>query len=369
MQLSLELEYWTVDDTGALTPATPVLERIDDLHAESADSMLEIVTDPCDSVPELREEVIARLQETIDAAREEGRHLVPLGTPLNAESVNTNSGPRTTVQRRVLGEPFKNATRCAGTHLHVDQIGGAETDQMNLLTALDPAFALVASSTHHRGHAVAACARSHVYRRACYGDFPQLGRLWPYAENLKEWNERIEATFDSFRQEALASGVDQETFDEHFSPENSIWAPVRLRDQFDTIEWRAPDVALPSQVLTLAEDVRDILSLAADRRVECGDRAGITPSTVTVPTFDRLQHYVRMAINHGLDAPPLVHYLEEMGFDPGEYRPISTELDDAHISSERARRLRLQYADRLEHEVQVFSGTRAPVSRTATQPI
>ena len=57
MQLSLELEYWTVDNTGALTPAKPVLDRIDDLDAESADPMLEVVTDPCTDVPELREEV------------------------------------------------------------------------------------------------------------------------------------------------------------------------------------------------------------------------------------------------------------------------------------------------------------------------
>ncbi|MFP8955422.1 glutamate-cysteine ligase family protein [Natrialbaceae archaeon A-CW3] len=369
MQLSLELEYWTVDDTGALTPATPVLERIDDLHAESADAMLEVVTDPCDTVPELRAEVTARLREAIDVAREEGLHLVPLGTPLNAESISTSDGPRTAIQRQVLGEPFDNATRCAGTHLHVDQIDGAETEQLNLLTALDPAFALVASSPYHRGANVAACARPHVYRRTCYGDNPQLGRLWPYVESLDEWNERIDGTFDRFRQEARDCGVDPTTFDEHFAPENSIWAPVRLRDAYDTIEWRAPDVALPGQVLQLAEDIRDILALAADRRVETGDRAGITSSTVTIPSFERLQHYVRMAINHGLEAPPLERYLQTMGFDTAEYRPLSAEFDTASVSPERARRLRLRYADRLEREVEALTDTRSLARKPAIQPL
>ncbi|WP_252700273.1 glutamate-cysteine ligase family protein [Natronosalvus vescus] len=369
MQLSLELEYWIVDDTGALAPAAPVLERIDDLHAESADAMLEVVTDPCDTVPELREEVTARLREAIDVARAEGRHLVPLGTPLNAESISTSDGPRTAIQRQILGEPFDNATRCAGTHLHVDQIDGAETDQLNLLTALDPAFALVASSPYHRGHNVAACARPHVYRRTCYGDYPQLGRLWPYVETLEEWDERIDTTFDRFRQEALARGVDPATFDEHFAPENSIWAPIRLRETYDTVEWRAPDVALPGQVLQLAEDVRDILALAADRRVEIGDRAGVTASTVSIPSFERLQHYVRMAINNGIDAPPLERYLQTMGFDPTDYRPISAEFDTASVSPARARWLRLRYADRLEREVEALAGTQSRAREPAIQPI
>lgn len=365
MQLSLELEYWTVDDTGALASATPVLDRIDDLHAESADPMLEVVTDPCDDVPELREEVTVRLREVIEVAREEGRHLVPLGTPLNADSISTSDGPRTWIQRQVLGEGFENATYCAGTHLHVDRIDGAETDQLNLLTALDPAFALVASSTYHQGHNVAACARPYVYRRTCYGDHPRLGRLWPYAEDVDEWDDRIDATFDRFRRQALVQGIEPATFDEHFTPEDSIWAPVRLRDKFDTIEWRAPDIALPGQILQLVEDIQDILNLVVNRRVEIGGRAGVTASTVSVPEFDRLQQYVSTAIDHGLEASTTKRYLETMGFDPADYRPISAELDDtSRMSQERAKWLRLQYANRLEQEVEVLTGERSP-ARTA----
>lgn len=361
MQLSLELEYWTVDDTGALASARPVLDRIDDLHAESADPMLEVVTDPCIDVPELREEVTVRLREVIEVAREEGRHLVPLGTPLGAASVSTSDGPRTRIQRQVLGEAFDNATHCAGTHLHVDQIEGAETDQLNLLTALDPAFALVASSSYGQGHNVAACARSHVYRRACYGDHPRLGQLWPYVEDVAEWDDRIDATFDRFRRQALGLGVEPATFDTHFTPEDSIWAPVRLREKFGTIEWRAPDIALPGQILRLVEDVRDILNLVADRRVEIGGRAGVTASTVSVPAFDRLQQYVSLAIDRGLEAPAVRRYLETMGFDTTAYRPISAELGNtSQMSRGRAQWLRLRYADRLEREVEALTVDQSP---------
>lgn len=368
MQLSLELEYWTVDDSGALASAAPVLDRIGDLHAESADPLLEIVTDPCDDMAELRTEVSRRLREAIVVGREENRRLVPLGTPLNSGPVGTSEGPRTRIQRRVLGEAFESATRCAGTHLHVDQLEGAEADQLNLLTALDPAFALVASSMYHQGNNVATCARSHVYRRLCYGDHPELGQLWPYVENVGEWNDRVDATFDRFRQKAVAQGVDPSTFDEQFRPEDSIWAPVRLREEYDTIEWRAPDVALPSQVLRLVETVRDILNLVEDRRVEIGSPPGVTSSTVSIPPFDRLQQYVSTAIDQGLESAEIERYLEAMGFDTNSYRPISTELaEKPPIAQQRAEWLRLRYADRLERDVGTLTGDRSPTRMAVTR--
>ncbi|MFC6906681.1 glutamate-cysteine ligase family protein [Halalkalicoccus tibetensis] len=371
MQLSLELEYWTIDSTGALAPATPVLDRIDDLDAESADPLLEVVTDPCDGVAELEAEVTARLREAIDVAREEDRRLVPLSTPLNAGSISTSDGPRTEIQRRVLGERFADATRCAGTHLHIDQIAGAETDQLNLLTALDPAFALVASSGHHRGEAVANCARPHVYRRGCYGDHPELGRLRPYVDDTAEWDERVADSFERFRREAMAEGVDPAAFEEQFTPEDSTWTPVRLREEFGTIEWRAPDVALPGQILRLVTDVRNAVDSVVDRGLEIGGRPGVTGESVTVPEFDRLQEHTRAAIDDGLDAPAVSQYLERMGFDPADYRPIAKECEHvSRLSRERARRLRLRYADRLEWEVEALSddvSKRAAVPRSKTQ--
>ncbi|WP_331235766.1 glutamate-cysteine ligase family protein [Natronorarus salvus] len=367
MQLSLELEYWTIDERGALAPAKPVLDRVDDLDAESADPMLEVVTEPCEDVIELREEVIKRLREAIGVAREEGLRLVPLATPLDSDEIGTSDGPRTQIQRCVLGETFANATHCAGTHLHVDRIDGAEVDQLNLLTALDPAFALVASSSHHRGRRVAGCARPHVYRRGCYGDHPHLGRLWPYVEDVDEWEERIDTTFDRFRREAIADGTDPETFDRHFTPEDTTWTPIRLRDEFDTIEWRAPDTALPGQILRLVGDVRDALSFAVDRDVEVGNSPGLGEDAVTIPEFDRLRRLVGEAIDRGLDAPAVSRYLDAMGFDPTTYRPVAREIGDtASLSRGRARRLRLRYADRLEREVDAFAGPQTSRRTVAT---
>ncbi|WP_336365197.1 glutamate-cysteine ligase family protein [Halalkalicoccus salilacus] len=368
MQLGLELEYWTVDNTGALAPARPVLDRIDDLDAESADPMLEVVTDPCNDVPELRKEVTDRLHEAIDVAKEENRRLVPLGTPLNADSISTSDGPRTQIQRQVLGECFENATYCAGTHLHVDQIDGAETDQLNLLTALDPAFALVASSSHHQGDNVASCARSHIYRRQCYGDYPELGQLWPYVESTADWEKRVTTTFDWFRRQTLSTGVDPATFDEHFTPEDSMWTPIRLREEFGTIEWRAPDVTLPGQIFQLVTDIRDALDVVVDRGLEIGGEGEVTATTVRVPEFDQLRQYVRTAMDSGLGAPAVEQYLERMGFDCGNYRPIAREFEHIQsISRSDAKRLRLRYADRLEWEVKALTTEQSSARPTVTE--
>lgn len=368
MQLSLELEYWTVDDTGALAPAQPVLDRIDDLDAESADPMLEVVTDPCDSVAELRREVTTRLEETITVAREENRRLVPLSTPLNADSISTSESPRTRIQQQILGEDFANATHCAGTHLHVDQIAGAETDQLNLLTALDPAFALVSSSSHHQGHHVANCARSHIYRQSCYGDHPQLGQLWPYAKDVAEWEDRISTTFDQFRRQAVAEGVDPTTFNEHFTPGDSIWTPIRLREKFGTIEWRAPDITLPGQILQLVTDIQGALDSVVNHGLEIGGQTGITAESVTIPEFEQLSHYVQTAMDAGLESPAVGQYLHRMGFDLTAYRPLSHEFDHMpQISRDYAKQLRLQYANRLEWEVKALRANRLPTQPAIAQ--
>lgn len=368
MQLGLELEYWTVDNTGALASAQPVLDRIDDLDAESADPMLEVVTDPCDSVAELQAEVTARLQEAITVAREEHRRLVPLGTPLNTDSITTNESPRTRIQQQILGKDFANATYCAGTHLHVDQIAGRETDQLNLLTALDPAMALVSSSSHHQGDAVASCARPQIYRQECYRDYPQLGQLWPYAESKAEWEDRITVAFDQFQRRALAAGVDPATFNDHFTPEDSIWAPIRLREKFETIEWRAPDATLPGQILQLITDIRDALEVVVDHGLEIGDQTGITTDSVTIPEFEQLRHYVQTAMDSGLGSPVVGQYLHSMGFDLASYQPLSHDLEHLpQISQHNAKRLRLQYASQLEWEVKALATNRLPTQTAVTQ--
>ena len=101
--------------------------------------------------------------------------------------------------------------------------------------------------------------------------------------------------------------------------------------------------------------------------VEIGSQPGVTASTVSIPTFDRLQRYVSTAIDRGLESSDIERYLETMGFDTTAYRPISTELvDKPPVARRRARWLRLRYADRLERDVETLIGDRSPTRTTVT---
>lgn len=94
----------------------------------------------------------------------------------------------------------------------------------------------------------------------------------------------------------------------------------------------------------------------------------MTATTVTVPEFDRLRQYVRTAIDSGLGAPTVEQYLERMGFNPGDYRPISQDFEHlSSISRSDAKRLRLRYADQLEWEVNALTTERSPARPAVTR--
>lgn len=129
------------------------------------------------------------------------------------------------------------------------------------------------------------------------------------------------------------------------------------------IEWRAPDIILPIQILQLVRVIRDALDSVVDRglKIDGYGKAtadlGLDPDCdpITFSAFDRLRHYVRIAMNAGLNAPAVRQYLRSMGFDPTEYQPIVREFEYIpYISQSHAKRLRLEYVDRLERGVKTI---------------
>jgi hypothetical protein len=140
-----------------------------------------------------------------------------------------------------------------------------------------------------------------------------------------------------------------------------------VRKEFSTVEWRAPDTALPSQVAKLAGDVSRLVAQTAAKPVEIGD-PGIGPRRIRVPPFEDLADLTTAAIEHGLDSPAVWTYLEGMSIDPREYRPISAEIERrSSISVPEARRIRLEYADRLEDDVEtLLDGTELRRSRSVS---
>ncbi|WP_207586350.1 glutamate-cysteine ligase family protein [Halomontanus rarus] len=385
MKTSLEVEYWVVTEDGDLTAPGSLLDSSEQIDAEFVEPMLEIKTTPCETHAELRDELYQHVGHAVDAAREQGKRLVPLGTPLDATPrdipYRESKTESTELQREIIGPAFDNARFCAGTHVHFEQSN--VVDQLNALTAIDPAFALVNTAAHHRGTELTACTRPFLYRSCCYEHFPEQGQLWSYVDSVDEWEERLESAFEAFREAARARGVDPAAVEEAYDPYDAVWTPIRLRDSFPTVEWRSPDTALPGQVLELAQQVRSVVERADEYGVNIAASDGGTERVsgrknetetetatataveltsdrnsrrrgrgpITLPSFETVEQTVQTAIHEGCSDPAVEGYLRKLGFDPTRFDSPADRHRDGPLSRRRARRLRLRAADRLEADV------------------
>jgi gamma-glutamyl:cysteine ligase YbdK (ATP-grasp superfamily) len=357
---SIEAEYWVIDEEGRLTDPGSLVDASAGVEREFVEPLLEVKTTPCETTARLREQLHDRLGRVLAAADAEGKGLVPLATPLSGSDIEDRVHERIRIQDRVVGDAFECVRHCAGTHVHFEQLPGREIDQLNALTAIDPALALVNSSPYFQGSPLAASARSEIYRWRAYDSLPHQGRLWPYAADTEEWATRLQRRYEEFVTEAVMLGFDRGEVESQFDPEGAVWTPVKLREEFSTVEWRSPDTALPSQVLRLADQISDFVERIGrtDVRIE-GDSGRVTDEAVVLPEFDAVRQYVRAGIREGLSAPAVRSYLGRMGFDVSAFEPLTHEFDPrAELSPERARELRLAYADRLRKDVE----TATPIS-------
>ncbi|WP_226482038.1 glutamate-cysteine ligase family protein [Natrinema amylolyticum] len=385
MKTSIEVEYWVVDSDGALTEPGPLADVSDRTEREFVEPLFELKTPPCESVAELRTALVDELEAVLSTAAELDKRLVPLGTPINGGAIDRRPGERGRIQKAVIGENFDYAKHCAGTHIHVEKRN--VTDQLNALIALDPALALVNSSPYYRGERVANGARAHCYRKQSYEAYPKHGQLWRYVENVGEWHRRLEHRYEEFEAAAVEAGVDPVAVEEHFSPDDVVWTPIRLRDSMPTVEWRSPDAALPSQLLRLTDEIETVMERlhhtdvridaedgrgAGDERAESdgsgvglghGGSSGptarpghVTSEGIALPAFETVRDLAESAISDGLASAAVAGYLERMGFTVSDYHPISTRIDGRqYVTNADARDLRLEYASRLEEDVETLS--------------
>jgi len=352
---SIEVEYWVIDEAGRLTTPGELVGVAPGVEREFVEPLLEVKTTPCETTAELRAELFDRLGRVLDRAAELGLGLVPLATPVGDVEVAERPSERTRIQSEVVGEEFAHVRHCAGTHVHVEQVPGQAIDQLNTFVALDPALAAVNSSPYFRGEALAAGARSKLYRWMAYDDVPHQGRLWRYVDDTDEWTRRLERRYEAFVTAASDAGVDRRAVETQFDPESAVWTPVQLRETFGTVEWRSPDTALPSQVLDLADSLVRVAARAADADTEVtieGQAGELTDDRVVLPEFDAVVGYVDAAVRDGLESEAVRAYLDRMGFAVDEYDPIAHDLAGrATVSPAEAREVRLDYAERLAQDV------------------
>ncbi|EMA70738.1 glutamate--cysteine ligase GCS2 [Halorubrum aidingense JCM 13560] len=353
LSTGVELELWVVDETGRLCDGTDITEAHRRIEPEFINPLIEVKTEPHTSERGLRRDLQSTLQTAILAAERAGKRLVPLGTPLTASDAPANC-ERGRVFEAIYGGGVQSAKNCAGTHIHFEQ--GNVIDQLNLLTALDPALALVSSSPYYTGTRGANSARALAYRTECGDEFRCYTGLWDYADSLAEWRGRVDEKYDRFKRLAAERGVSRETVEELFAPEDTVLNPVRLRECQPTVEWRAPDATLPSQVIRLATDVEALVSHTRTASVEYGP-PDIGEDRIRIPEFETLRGLSRRAIESGLEHPDVDSYLRDLGFDTAAYRPLSSSLrGPSQLSDSEARTRRLQQADRLQADVRKLTG-------------
>lgn len=355
----LELELWVVNGDGQLCDGTKIADAHPRIEPEFIDPLIEVKTAAHTNKSDLWRDLQSTLQAAIRAGEAAGKRLVPLGTPLTASDAAANC-ERGRAFEDVYGGGVQSAKNCAGTHIHYQQ--DEVLEQINLLTALDPALALVSSSPYYAGARGVSSARSLAYRTGPGDKFRCFTDLWDYAETLAGWRERVDETYDRFKRLAADRGVSNRTVEALFDAENTVLNPVRLRECQPTVEWRAPDAALPSQIVRLAADVGSLMSHTRTAAVEHGSPE-VGPDRIRVPEFERLRDLSRRAIQSGLNSPDVRSYLRGMGFSPAAYEPLSPRLEGPRrLSESQARTRRLQQADRLRADVGLSRRTVSPTT-------
>ncbi|MWG33062.1 glutamate-cysteine ligase family protein [Halomarina oriensis] len=348
MQLGVEMEFWVVDENGALCAGHDLIEHHDLAVPEFVESLVEVVTPPRGSPAGIAESLVDVLDTLLTHARETDRHLVPLGTPLTVCDSPVASD-RGDLLERIYGDGLAVARNCAGTHVHFEQ--GNVARQLNLLTALDPALALVASSPFYEGERLANSSRAYAYRYRAGHEFGEYRDLWAYTDDPEEWERRLQWCYEDLRTMASNRGVSAEEFAAHFDPEDVVTTPVRLRRETPTVEWRSPDTTLPSHVVALLEDLAPLVARTADLPVTVG-APGVTNDEIRVPEYAELQQLSSTAIERGLDSPFVWKYLEAFDVDTTRYHPLSGQFYAGDtIAADRARRVRLEAARLLERDV------------------
>lgn len=345
----VELELWVVDEAGRLCDGTDITDAHRRIEPEFIDPLIEVKTGPHSSERALRRDLQSTLRVAMSAAGAEGKRLVPLGTPLTASDAAANCERGRTFET-IYGSGVVSAKNCAGTHIHFEK--GNIVDQLNLLTALDPALALVSTSPYCAGTRGANSSRALAYRTDCGAEFRCFTDLWGYADSLEGWRDRVAQKYRRFKRLAADNGVSHETVEDLFTPEDTVLNPVRLRECQPTVEWRAPDATLPSQIVQLATDVERLVSYTQSTSVEFG-ATEVRENRVRLPEFETLRNLSWDAIRSGLESPHVRSYLQDLGFNPSSYDPLSSRLrGPQELSESTARTLRLEQAGRLEADVQ-----------------
>lgn len=290
-RIGLEQEFFIVDADGVIVDRADELlqgcyhlaqtqgRNPENFAPEFVKSMVEINTDPADSIAALAHHYLHNLQILLIAAKQLKLRVYPLSQyPLHL-SPTIRDEPNYHIQARTVGyDRFLDAGRCIGTHLHLELPQGAIDPRVgvsyqvspearaevvnlyNLATALDAAIiALSRACPFYEGKVFGLAARTVHYRgnqafgwEGVYTHLPETGALRPYADSVEQLVEHQFERYYAWLAAMERAGIDRSQFlKAGGSLLRSAWNPVRLNGH-GTIELRQTDGNYPHVILAIA---------------------------------------------------------------------------------------------------------------------
>ncbi len=231
--IGVEEEYQIVDaQSRALKPHGSRLkhEAEQEVGSEVANelflSQIEIGTPVCQSLGDVRSEVVRLRRAVIEAAQTHGDHILAAGTHPFSRPQDQTITPK--ARYIDMAQDYQQIARehlICGCHVHVG-IGDRELTIQTMNRArgwLAPLVALAANSPFWDGEDTGyASFRTEVWRR------------WPMAGSPQPFSSRAE--YDALVRTLVETGS--------ISDETKIYWDMRPADRFDTLEFRATDVGL-----------------------------------------------------------------------------------------------------------------------------
>lgn len=258
--IGVEEEYHLVDAaTGGLRADAPTVVEAarrrlgDDVDPELLQTQVEIGTPVCESLGQVRDELVRMRRDVVAAAREAGCLVVASGTyPGEFEHPPVSGGERYGKMGELFGILAREQTVC-GCHVHV-AIEDRELAMAVLRRSrpwLPALLALSTNSPYWQGQDTSYAS----YRSQVWSRWPTAGPPAPF---------RSRAEYDEVVASMLATGV--------LRDEGMLYWLVRASHRYDTLEYRMADVCLSVDEAVLVAALVRALARTCAREEESGRR-------------------------------------------------------------------------------------------------
>ncbi|MFT4326492.1 MAG: glutamate-cysteine ligase family protein, partial [Candidatus Woesearchaeota archaeon] len=257
-KIGLELELFLINKDGNISNDADTILKDDSIKEftvpECTHSLIEVHTKPCETIPEISQNLYENLRKIAEVSRKQGLSLLP-STTIGTQIPKERNNPRYATKERILGKTKRELEyHIAGLHIHIDKHKDTK-QQYALFHALDPSFVSTSSSPFIRGVNTLHNHRANTYRNIVFEAHPMFGSLYkPGDTNPESYYTKV---FELWKQLC----IEKDCSFEGFSPKNTYWGPIRFSEH--TIESRGSDATLPEIVLAQCA-----LYLGMQRRME-----------------------------------------------------------------------------------------------------